>query len=400
MRALVFVVALAVGACRPADERALGPLPGSLPFPPALGRRLAVAARDRDRRDAPRTRHHAPDGTPRYTNRLILESSPYLLQHAHNPVNWFPWGDEAFAIAREQHRPVLLSIGYSTCHWCHVMEEESYEDEEIATFLNEHFVAIKVDREERPDVDGVYMDAVQAMTGGGGWPLNVFLTPVRQPFYGGTYFPPRDGARGARTGFLTLLRTIADVYARDPDRAATAAADVTARLATVRDATSENFPGAAAIRAAVGVLAATFDARWGGFGRAPKFPRPANLTLLLRYHRRTRDQPALAMVTTTLERMAAGGMADQLGGGFHRYSIDAEWHVPHFEKMLYDNAELAAVYLEAFQATGRNHFARVARETLDYLTRDLAAPDGGFFAASDADSSDGEGAYFLWTPEA
>jgi uncharacterized protein YyaL (SSP411 family) len=397
MRLLVGLLALAVAAgCRPADPP-LTPLPGAAPFAPELARRIGAAARERDRRDQPRTRHLGPDGRPRYTNRLILESSPYLLQHAHNPVVWHPWGDEAFATAREQRRPVLLSIGYSTCHWCHVMEEESYEDEEIAAYLNEHFVAIKVDREERPDVDGVYMEAVQAMTGSGGWPLNVWLTPERQPFYGGTYFPPRDGARGARTGFLTLLRTLADVYGREPARAASAAADVVARLASAGGGAG-GMPDAGAIRAAVASLAAGFDATWGGFGRAPKFPRPATLELLLRHHRRTGDQRSLVMVTTTLERMAAGGIHDQLGGGFHRYATDAEWHVPHFEKMLYDNAQLAAVSLEAFQATGRADFAGVARDTLDWVAADMAAPEGGFYSATDADSPGGEGAYFRWTP--
>ncbi|TMB46457.1 MAG: thioredoxin domain-containing protein, partial [Deltaproteobacteria bacterium] len=308
MRALVAVVLVAgvAGGCRPADERAAGPLPGAPPFEAALARRLARAARQRDAETKPRTRHLGPDGAPRYTNRLVLETSPYLLQHAHNPVDWHPWGDEAFATARREGRPVLLSIGYSTCHWCHVMEEESYEDLEIAEFLNAHFVAIKVDREERPDVDEVYLAAVQAMTGSGGWPLNVWLTPDRKPFYGGTYFPPRDGVRGARTGFLTVLRTLAEVYARDPARAAAAAADLAGRLGGGVERASDDVPDAASIRAAVATFATGFDATWGGFGRAPKFPRPSVLALLLRYYRRTGDTHALAMATATLERMAAG----------------------------------------------------------------------------------------------
>ena len=399
MRALVAVVLVAgvAGGCRPADERAAGPLPGAPPFEAALARRLARAARQRDAETKPRTRHLGPDGAPRYTNRLVLETSPYLLQHAHNPVDWHPWGEEAFATARREGRPVLLSIGYSTCHWCHVMEEESYEDLEIAEFLNAHFVAIKVDREERPDVDEVYLAAVQAMTGSGGWPLNVWLTPDRKPFYGGTYFPPRDGVRGARTGFLTVLRTLAEVYARDPARAAAAAADLAGRLGGGVERASDEVPAAASIRAAVATFATGFDATWGGFGRAPKFPRPSVLALLLRYHRRTGDAYALAMATATLERMAAGGIHDQLGGGFHRYATDAEWRVPHFEKMLYDNAQLAALYLEAFQATGREDFAAVARETLDYVAREMTSPEGGFYSATDADSAGGEGAYFVWT---
>ena len=399
MRVLVGLLALAAAAgCRPADAP-VAPLPGAPPFASDLAHRIAVTARERDRGAKPRARHLDPDGRPRYTNRLILETSPYLLQHAHNPVDWHPWGDEAFATARRDGKPVLLSIGYSTCHWCHVMEEESYEDEEIAAYLNEHFVAIKVDREERPDVDGVYMEAVQAMTGAGGWPLNVWLTADRQPFYGGTYFPPRDGVRGARTGFLTLLRTLADVYAREPSRAAAAAANVVARLRSGTEAAHGDMPGAAAIRAGVASLAAGFDATWGGFGGAPKFPRPATLELLLRHHRRTGDQSSLAMVTTTLDRMAAGGIHDQLGGGFHRYATDERWRVPHFEKMLYDNAALAAVYLEAFQVTGREELAGVARDTLDWVARDMTAPEGGFYSATDADSPGGEGAYFLWAPD-
>ena len=399
MRALVAIVVLwaVAGGCRLADERAAGPLPGAPPFEAVLARRLAAAARQRDAETRPRTQHPGPDGAPLYTNRLILETSPYLLQHAHNPVDWYPWGDEAFATARREGRPVLLSIGYSTCHWCHVMEEESYEDLEIAEFLNAHFVAIKVDREERPDVDEVYLAAVQAMTGSGGWPLNVWLTPERKPFYGGTYFPPRDGVRGVRSGFLTVLRTLAETYARDPQRAAEAAADLTARLAGGAERASDQVPGAAAIHAAVAALAAGFDATWGGFGRAPKFPRPSALALLLRYHRRTGDAHALAMATATLEHMAAGGIHDQLGGGFHRYATDARWRVPHFEKMLYDNAQLAVLYLEAFQVTGREDFAGVARETLDYVAREMTSPEGGFYSATDADSAGGEGAYFVWT---
>jgi hypothetical protein len=347
----------------------------------------------------PRTRHRTPEGAPLYTNRLLLEASPYLLQHAHNPVDWYPWGDEAVTRAAREGRPILLSVGYATCHWCHVMEEESFEDPEIAMVINSRYVAIKVDREERPDIDGVYMAAVQAFAGGGGWPMTVWLTPERHPFFGGTYFPPRDGVRGARTGFLTLLTVLADDYAKDSGAAAKHAAGVVAHLAETSPAPSAELPGPSTLHAAAAALRSGFDAMWGGFGRAPKFPRPSLLGLLLRYHRRTGDPSALAMVTTTLERMAAGGIHDQLGGGFHRYSTDARWLVPHFEKMLYDNALLAVAYLEAFQVTGRDDFATVARETLDYMARDLAAPGGGFFSATDADSEGEEGAYFFWTAD-
>src|SRR5438093_5908948 len=281
MRALVAIVLLAALAGCPSDERAAGRRPACPAFDASLARRLPRAARRRDAETAPRTHRLGPDGAPRYTNRLILETSPYLLQHAHNPVDWRPWGDEAFATARREGRPVLLSIGYSTCHWCHVMEEESYEDLEIAEFLNAHFVAIKVDREERPDVDAVYLEALQAMTGSGGWPLNVWLTPDRKAFYGGTYFPPRDGVRGAHTGFLTVLRTLAEVYARDPARAAAAAADLAGRLGGGVERASDDVPAAASIRAAVAAFSASFDATWGGFGRAPKFPRPSVPALLL-----------------------------------------------------------------------------------------------------------------------
>ena len=388
-------VLAAVGCDRPAPPAVAGP--GAPPYPPTLARRLAGALAARGTGYVPRTRHRTPEGAPLYSNRLLLEASPYLQQHAHNPVDWNPWGDEAFARAAREGKPVLLSVGYATCHWCHVMEEESFEDLEIATLMNTRYVAIKVDREERPDVDGAYMAAVQAFTGGGGWPMTVWLTPERKPFFGGTYFPPRDGVRGVRTGFTTLLRTLADEYAKDPGAAAAHAAEVAARLADEAPVPGAQLPGAATLHAAMADLRSGFDATWGGFGRAPKFPRPSVLGLLLRYHRRSGEPSALAMVVTTLERMAAGGIHDQLGGGFHRYSTDARWLVPHFEKMLYDNALLAIAYLEAFQTTGREDFAAVARETLDYMARDLAAPGGGFFSATDADSDGEEGAYFVWT---
>src|SRR5262245_38458818 len=298
-------------------------------------------------------RHRNADGSPRYTNRLAGEPSPYLRQHAHNPVDWYPWGDEAFEKARAEGKPVFLSIGYSTCHWCHVMEEESFEDEELAAVLNERYVAIKVDREQRPDVDAVYMSAVQAMGHGGGWPLTVWLTPDRRPFYGGTYFPPRGGSRGYRFGLLDLLQRLDEAYHDDPQQVRAAAADVVGRLEhAAASAPRDDLPDAALLRQAHAELRDDFDAEHGGFGSAPKFPSPPTLQLLLRYHRRTGDGGALDMVVRTLEQMAAGGIHDQLAGGFHRYATDAAWIVPHFEKMLYDNALLAAVYVEASQATG------------------------------------------------
>jgi uncharacterized protein len=366
----------------------------------ALARRQAAPEGYR-----PRT-HHLGGAPPRYTNRLILESSPYLLQHAHNPVDWRAWGDEAFDEARRLGRPVFLSIGYATCHWCHVMEAESFEDEEIAAFMNSHYVCIKVDREERPDVDAVYMAAVQALTQSGGWPMSVWLTPGREPFFGGTYFPPREGARGARHGFLELLRDVHGTYVADAGRVGRAAEAlvraVRAQMEPGTPADTSARPGAALISQTVGVYKRLFDEAHGGLQRAPKFPSNVPIRLLLREHRRTGDADALRMATRTLEKMAGGGMYDQLAGGFHRYSTDAEWLVPHFEKMLYDNGLLAVAYAEAFQVTGRDDFARVARETLDYLAREMTAPDGGFYSATDADSEgpDGvpaEGAFFVWS---
>ncbi|MGC3997544.1 MAG: thioredoxin domain-containing protein [Anaeromyxobacter sp.] len=377
----------------------LEPLPGAPPFPEALSRRLAEAVAALGPAYVPRT-HHLVDGRPRFTNRLALEKSPYLLQHAHNPVSWRPWGDEAFEEARRTGRPVFLSIGYATCHWCHVMERESFEDEEIARVLNTRYVPIKVDREERPDVDAIYMTAVQLLTGSGGWPLSAWLTPDREPFFAGTYFPPRDGVRGPVRGFLSILQEISQVWTEDRPRvsAATGALVQAVQAALSAPASgAEGPPGPAPIAAAVRAVRQGFDERNGGLRRAPKFPSNVPVRLLLRHHRRTGDAQSLHMATVTLEKMAAGGIHDQVGGGFHRYSTDAEWLVPHFEKMLYDNALLAVAYAEAWQVTGRADFARVTRTTLDYLVRELATPEGGLISATDADSEGEEGRFFTWT---
>ncbi len=376
----------------------LEPLPGAAPFPERLARRLADAVRAKGAAYRPRT-HHLAHGHPRFTNRLVLERSPYLLQHAHNPVSWWAWGDAPFEEARRTGRPVFLSVGYSTCHWCHVMERESFEDLEIARVLNERFVPIKVDREERPDVDTVYMTAVQLLQGGGGWPMSVWLTPDREPFFGGTYFPPRDGARGMTRGFLGVLLEIADLYARDPDRVRGATGSLVQAVRTALAAHGEpaaDVPGPGAIGNAVAFFEGSFDAAHGGVRRAPKFPSNLPVRLLLRHHRRTREPEPLRMATLTLEKMAAGGIHDQLGGGFHRYSTDAEWLVPHFEKMLYDNALLAVAYAEAWQVTQRRDLARVVRQTLDYLVREMTSPEGGLYSATDADSEGEEGRFFVW----
>jgi hypothetical protein len=335
--------------------------------------------------------------THRSTNRLAQEKSPYLLQHQHNPVDWFPWDEEAFAKARAENKPVFLSIGYSTCHWCHVMERESFEDPTVARFLNAHFVSIKVDREERPDVDRIYMTFVQAMTGGGGWPLNVFLLPDRRPFYGGTYFPPRT--RPGRPGFLDLLEQLAGVWEKRNGDVARSATEIHERLAAhvAREPLTNLALGPAVLSHAATRLKAEYDPQHGGFGGAPKFPRPSHPAFLLRWSRRAHDDEARRMVLETCERMAAGGMNDQLGGGFARYSVDDAWLVPHFEKMLYDNAQLVQLYLDAYLVSRATRHAATARDILRYVLRDLTHPDGGFFSAEDADSEGKEGRFYCWT---
>jgi uncharacterized protein YyaL (SSP411 family) len=347
-------------------------------------------------------------------NRLAAERSPYLLQHADNPVDWYAWGDEAFARARREDKPIFLSIGYSTCHWCHVMAHESFEDPDVAAVLNAHFISIKVDREERPDLDRVYMMFVQAMTGAGGWPMSVWLTPDLQPFFGGTYFPPTE--RWGRPGFIQILEQLARAWKNERAAIVSSAAEAIGQLRRASGADEPapdrgSVAGLNALATGIASFAETFDARHGGFGGAPKFPRPAELLFLLEASALTGDHHARDMALETLRAMAVGGVRDQIGGGFHRYSVDAEWRVPHFEKMLYDQAQLVLAYLEAGQASGEPFYATVAEDTLDYVQRDLTAPDGAFYSAEDADSlvssSDGgddaghgekrEGAFYVWT---
>ncbi len=338
-------------------------------------------------------------------NHLISEKSPYLQQHAHNPVDWYPWGDEAFEKARNESKPIFLSIGYSTCHWCHVMERESFENDQIAEVLNQSFVPVKVDREERPDVDHIYMTYVQAATGSGGWPMSVFLTPDRTPFFGGTYFAPDN--RYGRPGFSTILERIAATWRDKHGEIVQSSGEVIAQLQNISQpaAAEHQIPDRATLDSTFQYFRRTFDSKHGGFGEAPKFPRPVALSFLFHYHALSRRAEALEMPLETLRAMAQGGMHDQLGGGFHRYSVDERWFVPHFEKMLYDQAQLVVSYLEAYQLTHDEFYASIARGTLDYVLRDMTHSEGGFYSAEDADSvidpanpkEKGEGAFYLWT---
>jgi uncharacterized protein YyaL (SSP411 family) len=353
----------------------------------------------------PRTRHFEANGRAKYTNRLFLESSPYLLQHAHNPVDWYPWGDEAFEAAKALDRPVLLSVGYSTCHWCHVMEEESFEDEEIARIINDNYIAVKVDREERPDVDAIYMAAVQALTGRGGWPMTVWLRPDRKPFYGATYFPARDGDRGAGVGFLTILKRLRESYDTRQDIVGTTSEQLSSAVQKMLlPEAAGNLPGEEILKSACDVYKNRFDAVHGGLSGAPKFPSSLPIRFLFRYFRHYNDKDALRMATTTLDKMAAGGIYDHVGGGFHRYATDERWLIPHFEKMLYDNALLAMDYLEGYQITQNPAYKQVVEEILAYVQRDMTSTGGAFFSATDADSltAEGhrlEGYFFTWTLE-
>ena len=340
----------------------------------------------------PRTEHLRPDGSPLYTNRLILEDSPYLLQHAHNPVDWYAWGPQAFAKSREENKPIFLSIGYSTCHWCHVMERESFENSEVASFLNRHFVAIKVDRERRPDIDKIYMTAVQLMTGYGGWPMSSFLNPAGQTFFGGTYFPQPQ--------FLDLLQQVEVAWRenraglKEQANRVASQVDIIIRSAGAAGEVNDN-----AVQSVVAELQQSHDPQGGGFGAAPKFPNEPRYLFLLDQALRSGDDDIRNLIRFDLHEMARGGIYDQVGGGFHRYSTDAVWLVPHFEKMLYNQAQLSRMYAQAWRLTGDAGLTRIAQQTLDYVLRDMTAPDGGFYSATDADSPEGEGLFFIWTQE-
>ncbi|MEM7052254.1 MAG: DUF255 domain-containing protein [Acidobacteriota bacterium] len=375
----------------PLGAIAADPLPGTAPRSAALEARLAAALEARGADYRPRTEHRDGSGRPLYLNRLILEDSPYLLQHAHNPVNWFPWGEEAFAEARRRNKLIFLSIGYSTCHWCHVMERESFDDPEIARLMNQHFVCVKVDRERRPDIDEIYMTAVQITTGQGGWPMSTFLLADGSPLFGATYFPPDR--------FRQLLTQVSRAWDEQRPELEATAARVTAAVARATAASGQaKEVGREQVAQARDQLMARHDRVHGGLGKAPKFPHEPELLFLLQWAEREGDEAVLEMVRSSLEAMARGGLHDQVGGGFHRYTIDAGWRIPHFEKMLYNQAQLARAYSAAFRLTGDPYLARVARQTLDYVLRDMTSSQGTFHSATDADSEGREGAFFVWNP--